>query len=99
MPHSTNESVQELIEFEMRRAVFDFCSERDIGQLASAAIEVVSQDLEDARMFRWICLHATISWDSTYENAVVCFPLKADFFETIEDAVRKAMGEGPKDYE
>jgi len=65
--------------------------------LVDTVIEPIEQELEDARMFRWISSNATIKWDTTYENAQIGFPLKADFFDTVEDAVRKAMGNKPEE--
>jgi hypothetical protein len=69
----------------------DWHDSREIDTLADAAVAAIERDIEDGQMFRWIAENATISWDSEYKNAVVCFPVDADFFETIEDAVRKAM--------
>ena len=68
-----------------------------IASVVETVLDQIEQELEDAEMFRWISENATITWDTNYENAQICFPLKADFFDTIEDAVRKAMGDEPED--
>jgi hypothetical protein len=68
-----------------------------LAGVIETVLDQIAQELQDAEMFRWISDNATISWDTAHENAQVCFPLKADFFDTIEDAVRKAMGDEPED--
>jgi hypothetical protein len=87
-----------------REAIIRALSDSDHGLTAAATAAItetvlaeLTHELEDARMFRWIADNATISWDMSYKNAQICFPLEADFFDTIEDAVRKAMGDKPED--
>lgn len=87
-----------------REAILRALSDNDHRLTAGAAAAItetvlaeLAHELEDARMFRWIADNATISWDMSYEHAQICFPLEADFFDTIEDAVRKAMGDKPEE--
>ncbi|MBT2325521.1 hypothetical protein J7E62_24615 [Variovorax paradoxus] len=103
MPNTTNDDARELIGHALSevltgdpREAIDWLDSREIDRLACAAVESIAHELEDARMFRHIAANATIKWDEHYQNATVCFPVKADFFDTVEDAVRKALGETPE---
>jgi len=80
-----------------RTEATDWCDSREIDALVDAVMPVVERDIEDGRMFRWIAENATVNWDLQYKNAVVCFPVDAEFFDTVEDAVRKAMAPHDKD--
>ncbi|VTU31928.1 hypothetical protein H4CHR_02907 [Variovorax sp. PBS-H4] len=68
------------------------------SELARRLIDILEQELEDARMLRWILSVARISWqDGNHTHAQICFPVQADMFDTLEEQLRRARGDSPED--
>lgn len=95
MPH--NQSVREELFHAIRSGPVGL-TPGQAAALADAVVETIAQELEDARMLRWIFSIAKISWQNGNQtHAQICFPLQADMFDTLEEQLRRAQGDTPNE--
>jgi hypothetical protein len=67
---------------------FPFCG---CDPSANAALEAVSRELKKAELFDWLAQKANITWSLDYENVDITFPLSAESFTDLQDAVHQAI--------